>query len=132
MIGYFGDIVFETSDKRILTFSDFQRNIASRWAKHNRLGKKPATEFLGPDLDTVSFVVNLNGGFGIKPKQEMDKWLIYARSGKAETLVIGTGALGVDKWIVQNVSQMWDVVWNNGKIYSGKVEVTLEEYVEVL
>lgn len=132
MIGYFGDIVFETSDKRILTFSGFQRNISSRWADHETIGKKPTSEFLGPGLDTISFVVTLNGSFGVKPKQEMDKWLIYARNGNAETLVVGNGALGVDKWTVQSVSQMWDVVWNDGKVFKGKVEVTLKEYEEVL
>lgn len=132
LIGYFGDIIFETSDKRILNFSGFKRDTKSRWEKHNVIGKKPITEFLGPDLDTITFTVNLNGNFGVKPRQEMERWLEYARTGKAEILVIGNKGLGVDKWIVSSVSQAWDIVFNNGEVFSGKVDITLEEYLEVL
>lgn len=132
MIGYYGDIVFETSDSRILTFSDFQRNTASRWAKHEVIGKKPTSEFIGPDLDTISFTVNLNGNFGVKPREEMELWLRKSRSGTAEILVIGNRALGVDKWIVKSVSQAWGVILNKGEVFSGKVDIELEEYVEEL
>lgn len=132
MIGFLGDIVFETSDKRILTFSNFTRSAESRWAKHEVLGKKPAQEFIGPGLDVITFTVILKGNFGLKPRQEMDRWLELCRKGNAETLVIGNKALGVDRWIVTSVSQMWDVIFNKGEVYSGKVDIQLEEYVEEL
>lgn len=132
MIGYYGDILFETSDSRILTFSDLQRNTASRWAKHEVIGKKPTNEFIGPDLDTLSFNVNLNGNFGVKPREEMERWLRKSRAGTADVLVIGNRALGVDKWIVKSVSQMWNVVLNKGEVFSGQVEIELEEYMEEL
>lgn len=130
MIGYYGDIVFETSDSRILNFSDFQRSVASRWAKHESIGKKPTAEFLGPDLDTISFTVHLNGNYGVHPRDEMNRWLIKARAGTAETLVIGNKALGVDKWTVKSVSQLWGVIMNKGEVLTGNVDVELEEYVE--
>jgi phage protein U len=132
MIGYYADIVFETSDSRILTISDFQRSTASRWAKHDVIGKKPTSEFVGPDLDTISFTVQLNGNFGVKPREEMERWLRKARDGTAATLVIGNRALGVDKWVVKSVSQIWGVIMNKGEVFSGKVDVELEEYVEWL
>lgn len=131
-IGVFGDIVFETSDKRILTFQGFQREVASRWAQHDVIRRKPASEFLGPELDTITFTVILNANLGVKPIAEMNKWLRYCRGGVAHTLVIGSSALGVDKWTVESASQMWDVIWNDGKVFSGKVDVSLKEYVEVL
>lgn len=132
MIGYYGDIVFEISDSRILTFSDFQRSSTSRWAKHEVIGKKPTSEFLGPDLDTISFTVTLNGQYGVRPREEMDRWLIKVRNGKAETLVIGNKALGVDKWVVKSVSQMWEVIFSKGEVLKGKIDIELEEYVERL
>lgn len=132
MIGYFGGIVFETSDQRILTFSGFTRDTASRWAKHEVLGRKPANEFIGPDLDTVTFTVLLSGKHGVKPRTEAEKWLALSRSGKAETLVLGSRAMGVDKWTVQRVSQVYNIILNRGEVYSASVDVTLEEYVEVL
>ena len=132
MIGYFGkDIIFETSDERILTFTDFNRDTASRFAMHEVIGKKPTTEFVGPGLDTITFTVHLNGNNGVNPREEMNKWLEYARSGQAEILVVGV-ALGVDKLVVKSVSQAWGVVFNRGEIFSGKVDVTLEEYISEL
>lgn len=129
MIGYFGrDIIFETSDQRILNFANFKREAAGRWASHEVIGKKPITQFVGPGLDTITFTVNLNGNNGVSPREEMNKWLEYARNGEAETLVVGE-PLGVDKWVVKSISQAWDVIFNRGEIFSGKVDVTLEEYI---
>lgn len=132
MIGFFGDIVFETSDQKILNFTDFNRDISSRWATHDVIRRKPASEFIGPNLDSISFTVNLNGNHGVKPLDEMNKWLVLCRNGRAETLVIGTRALGMDKWTVQSVSQAWNVIWSEGELFSGQVDIVLEEYLEVL
>lgn len=132
MIGFFGDIIFETSDKRILTFNELQRETSGRWSTHDVIGKKPILERLGPGLDTISFTIQLNGNHGVKPRQEMERWLLKERDGAAEVLVIGTKALGVDKWVVRNVSQMWDVVLNQGEVLRGSVDIELEEYVEEL
>ncbi|WP_106494872.1 phage tail protein [Lentibacillus sp. Marseille-P4043] len=130
MIGFFGDIIFETSDKRIVTFTGFQRDAGSRWSKHDVIGAKPSSEFIGPDLDTISFSVNLNGFNGVKPRIEMDRWLRKERAGEVAPLVIGDSYLGVDKWRISSVSQMWGVVLNRGEVLSGKVDIELEEYIE--
>lgn len=132
MIGFFGDIVFETNDQRILTFTGFQRDSTGRWATHDVIGRKPASEFLGPGLDTISFTVNLNGQFGVKPRRELERWLRKVRRGDAEILVIGNRPIGVDRWVVKSVSEMWNVVLNRGEILSAQIEVEMEEYVEVL
>lgn len=130
MIGYLGDIVFETSDQRILTFTGFKHDSAGRWEKHSVIGQKPVQEFVGPDIDTITFTVNLNGSYGVKPRDEMEKWLNMVNDGIVDVLVIGTKALGKDKWSVKNVSEAWEVVFNKGELFSGKVDVTLEEYIE--
>lgn len=132
MIGFYGDIVFETNDKRILTFKGFQRNASSRWVTHDVIGRKPSSEFIGPNLDTISFTIDLNGNFGVKPQEEMDRWLVKCRDGTVDTLVIGKKPLGVDRWSVKSVSQMWNVVLNKGEIFSASIDIELEEYLEVL
>ena len=132
MLGFYGDIVFETSDSRILNFINFTRSASSRWANHEVIQKKPASEFLGPNLDNISFTIHLSGRHGVKPREEMDKWLIKCRAGTVDTLVIGNKGIGVDKWKVVSVSQMWNVILNKGEVYSANVDIELEEYVEVL
>ncbi|WP_121614798.1 phage tail protein [Virgibacillus halodenitrificans] len=130
MIGFFGKIVFETSDQRILTFTGFQRSASSRWSNHDVIGAKPSSEYLGPGLDTISFSVDLNGQNGVKPRYEMNRWLRMERKGEVAPLVIGDAYLGVDKWRIKSVSQMWGVILNRGEVLSGKVDIELEEYVE--
>ncbi|GEN83635.1 hypothetical protein SLU01_19470 [Sporosarcina luteola] len=132
MIGYFGKVKFVTNDKRILTFQDFKRDSTVRSEKHAIIGKKPAKEFLGAELDTISFTIQLSAAHGVKPREEAEKWLRMSRAGLAFPLVIGTRALGMDKWTVESVSQAWDVVFNRGELYSCKVDITLEEYIEEL
>ncbi|AKL95022.1 putative phage P2 GpU family protein [Clostridium aceticum] len=130
MIGYFGDIVFESSDTRVLTFSGFTKSTVGRWGKHEVIGQKPANEFIGPDLEVITFTINLNGNFGVMPSKEIEKWVNMVNEGMADVLVIGSRVIGSDKWCVKEVSEAWGVVLNGGVLYSAKVDVTLEEYVE--
>lgn len=132
MIGYFGDVMFETSDSRILNFSGFTLDSASRFATHEVIGKKPKTEFIGPGLNTVTFTINLNGNYGVKPREEMTQWIIKSNEGKAHSLVIGGRVLGADKWVVKSISEAWDTIFNGGELFSGKIEVTIEEYISSL
>ncbi len=127
-IGSFGDIIFETSADKILTPQGIKREIASRWNNQEVIGQKPVSEFSGPGLDTVTLTIILDKRFGVEPKVIMDKFLSYCRSGEAFTLIIGT-AIGVDKWKITQVSQMWDIVDKDGHVISGKVELTFEEYL---
>ncbi len=142
MIGYFGDIIFETSDSKILNFNSFKLNASARFSTHETIGQqqtssetvnvakyKPKTVYIGPNLKTASFSVTLNGNFGVKPRQEMERWLSLAENGQAELLVIGGQLVGDDLWVVKSVSEAWDVIFNNGELFSGKIDVTLEEYI---
>lgn len=132
MIGSYGDIIFETSDSRILTFSNFKRENSTRSEKHNKIGGKPAKEFIGADLDTISFTINFSASHGTNPRVEMEKWLRMSRDGEAHKLIIGTRRLGLDKWTIESTSQAWNIVFNQGELYSCSVDITLEEYLEEL
>ena len=127
-IGQFGDITFEVSDDKIVTFNNFRRDTASKYKNHELIGQKPRTEYIAPGLDIIAFTVILNAQFGVNPRDEMNRWLEYCRSGDAEWLAIGGRLLGVDKWIVKSVSQEWGVIYDGGILASGKVNISLQEY----
>ena len=55
MIGYFGDIIFETSDKKICNFNDFKQAASANYSEHSRYRKKSEREFIGPNNEGVSF-----------------------------------------------------------------------------
>jgi len=129
MIGALGNVVFVASADTIRTFEDFSRSSAGRWAKHEIIGQKPKSEYIGPDLDTISFKMRFDVMYGMNPRKEMDALLELARSGKAVPLVIGGKGLGVNKWVVKSVDQEWVRVDNRGNVLVGIANVTLEEYV---
>lgn len=129
VIGSFGDIVFQVSHEQVRTFYDFTRSGSSRWSKHEVIGKKPVSEFSGPDLDTISFKMRFDILFGVNPKKEMDKLLVMTRNGTPGRLIVGDSVLGFYKWVCTRYSQDWKKVDGKGNVIVGEVTVTLEEYM---
>jgi phage protein U len=131
IIGSFGEIVFEVSPETIRTFSDFSRSASSRWSAHERFGQKPRSEFLGPNLDEISFVMRFDARYGMNPKAEMDRLLSWCREGRAEMLIIGGIPVGMDQWVIKSLTQNWIALDGTGKVIVGEADVTLEEYMRV-
>lgn len=129
VIGSFGEtITFETSDAKILSFKGFKREIKGRWASHERVGKKPRKQFLGPEADTVTFTVTLNAWHGVKPRTTLDRIEQSVKNGTPEYLVIGNNQVGSGKMVITSASQTWDEVFNKGELVRASAELTLEEY----
>lgn len=130
IVGGFGDVIFETSDKRILTYKNFRRDIIVRYGISEVIGQKPKSEFLGPGLDTVTFEVSLNISLGHDPYTIMTQFIEYTREGHAYPLVIGSRAIGVDRWKITGLGEPVYSFGPEGQILSGALELTMEEYVE--
>jgi phage protein U len=128
MIGTFGPIVFVASADLLNTFNSFSRKEQGRWAKHDVVLKKPVSEFLGPDLGTISFNMRFDVSYGMNPRKELDKLVTMAR-GEVHPLIIGGRALGFNKWSLQSVSENWTRIDNRGNVLVADISVELEEYV---
>ena len=127
--GSFGSLIsFETSDKKILTFSEFKRDGEARWHKHERIGKKPMPQFLGPGLDTFSLEIHLDARHGVKPRTTMTSIRKHRNSGKPEYLVIKGAKVCTNKLVITKTSETWDEVWNKGELVRATMEITLMEY----
>lgn len=121
-------VVFETSSDKILNFNDFTRQSSTRTVDHEILLKKPKTEFLGPNLDTISFTIRLSSMYGVKPLEEMNKLLILQRAGTPVTLTIGEKGIGVNKWTIEELEQGWNTIDNQGNLIEAELSITLKEY----
>lgn len=130
MIGALGDILFKVSINDVNTFQDFTRSSSGRWAYHEVHMQKPKGEFLGPDLDTITFKMQLQSMLGRHPRYDMEKLMQYTRDGKPLLLVIGGDAMGYYRWIVESVEQLYKDVDNKGNVISAELTVTLKEYVK--
>lgn len=128
-VGALGEIVFTTSSKKILSFSDFKRSGGGRWAKHDRINKKPISQFIGPDLDMISFVMHLDIRLGVVPRKQLEKLNMLKEQGKAMPLTIGGKRIGSSYWIIKQIEESWDVIGGHGELLVATANITLQEYV---
>ncbi len=128
-IGNWGSgIKFQTSDDRVLTFKNMKHSFSANTQKHNVLGgKKPKLEFTGPDLETVTFTIELNALLCRKPRAVEEQLLKRAQNGQYYPLVIG-GTRILKQAIITKMSSGYDIVLKKGEIYSMKIDVTMMEY----
>lgn len=130
MIGALGDILFKVSIQDVNTFQDFNRSSAGRWAYHEIHMQKPKSEFLGPELDTITFSMQFESALGRDPRHDMEKLMILTRTGEALPLVIGGDPIGYYRWTVESTEQEYKRVDNKGNVISGSIAVTLKEYIK--
>ena len=125
-IGTFGEIVFETSRTRIRTFDEFKRTAKARFAVHAVTGRKPVSEFLGPELDEVSFQMLFSSSLGVSPTDEIDALREVLNAGEASILVVGGYILG--KFTLLSLEEDWKNLDGRGRLLVASVSVSLKEY----
>lgn len=130
VVGNFGSkITFETSDRKILTFSGLTQKISGKYAKHTVIGQKDRPEFTGPGSRSISFKVMLDVTLGIKPREIMDRIEEAAENGEVEYLVIGGRPVSRNKFYILSVSEAFDVVMSHGEIARATLTISMEEYL---
>ena len=129
-IGNFGKlIVFETSDSKVLNFNNFQKTVSANWGKHERIGKKPLSEFLNPELQGITFTVTLNAQHGVRPRKTLENIETAIESGRVESLILGAVKIGKNKWKITQMSEAWDTILSHGELMKANLNLTLEEYL---
>lgn len=129
MVGIFGEIRFRVTDRKVLTFQNFKREVSSTWNSMDRIGMKPMTEYGGPALQKISFDITLDASLGVKPRRLLETLERMAESNEAYELLIGKEMIGNNKWVITKCSQAYDVVLRDGEVYKATVSLSLQEYV---
>lgn len=128
-IGTLGkNIIFEVSDKQVMTFMELSREISGRWAVHDVMGAKPKAEFLGPGLQTASLTISLSAALGVKPRTVLAAVEAMVEAGTAEYLVLGASPVGSNPFRLTGASETWDRVMNRGELAKATLTIALEEY----
>lgn len=129
-IGNLGSlIVFEVSSEKVLTFGRVNRTVKGRWATHAVIGGKPISEFLGPDLGTITFPIFLTVNHGVKPRKVMENIEKAVEKGTPFPFVLGGKKVGTHQWKITQMSEAWGEIIKDGRIVSANLTLTLEEYV---
>ena len=127
-IGNWGQhIKFRVSDDTVLTFADMNRKGTVRTSKHSLINGKPQMEFIGPDLQTVTFKMELNALLGVRPRKQEEKLYRQMNAGVIAPLVIG-GRRILSKAMITSISSAYDIVLKRGEVFSMTINVTMTEY----
>lgn len=124
-----GQIIFSTNDRRVLTFQDMAQTVGSEWATHSRIGLKDQVEYLRPSLRKLTFTMELNALYGVKPRAMLDRLEALTERGSVYPMVVGGRRVGRHLWRMTGLSEAWETVLNKGELVRAKVNVTMEEYV---
>lgn len=129
MIGKYGDVIFETNDRRVLAFRNFTQSVSGRWGSHSLIGKKEKAEFNGPGKRKITFKMTFQAVYGIRPREMLEMLEGIVERGEVDYLVIGGRAVGGNRWAITAMSETWDVVYSRGELAKASVSVTMEEYI---
>ncbi len=121
-------IIFETSDSRILTYSKFNKTVKGRWAKHEVIMQKPRSEFVGADLQEVTFSINVNAMYGVKPNQIITELERIVETGEVNVFVLGGKLVGGGNWIIPQISEAYNKQMRDGELLSATIDITMQEY----
>jgi len=122
-------IVFEVSTDKVLTFQKMTNTISGRWTTHNPIMRKTESEFLGPGQRGSTLPIFLSANHGVKPRATLEKIEKAAESGEPFVFVVGGKKIGKYRWVISNVSEIWDEIIKDGHLASAHVTLTLAEYV---
>lgn len=124
-IGNWGSYLkFQTDDSRILNFDGFRRKASARVGKHNLISRRPVLEYLGPDLQSITFKIELNAMLGVRPRKEEEKLL--KKIGYVAPLVIG-GKKICSRAMLTGVGSAYNIVLGKGEVLSISLDVTMTE-----
>ena len=125
-IGTFGKIIFEVSDKKILTFRGFQRTAKARFSEHKIIGKKPILEATGLELDSVGLSISLNRAVGVNPTEQIAVMREMLSAQEPHALIIGGKKIG--SFVLTDLSDAWGKITHQGKLAVAEIELKLLEY----
>lgn len=122
-------IEFVVSREKVMTYKKFTRTNSVRYAKHDILGKKPISEYVGSDLDTVSYSIQLLAQNGLNPREVMNKLIYLQRDGTIVSVFVGDTTMGMFRWVIKGLTNEFDIIDNKGNILGISIDIDFEEYL---
>ena len=128
-IGAFGDLVFEVSAMKVLTFDGFKREAKAKFAEHSIIGRPAVLEYVGRELEEISLTIKLVSALGVNPAEEALKLREICESGQPNFLIIGNTVYGENEFVITEVSESV-IRWTGaGEVMTNQLEVKFKEYV---
>lgn len=121
-----GTLIFETGE---LEFNKLDNSYKWRWAKRNRMGRKPAQQYQGPDLDSISLPIT------VFPKKaddlkRFDEIVELANTGEPQRLIGPSpkGGKNMGLWVIKSLSKTSEYLTDRGAPLYIHGTLVIEEY----
>ena len=111
-------------------YQQLQHATSQRWASNNRIGSRPAYQYLGPGEESITLNGTLYPGFMagqsklfIGGESSLSILKAMADSGLAHTLISGNGTLH-GLWLIDSISETQTLFFKDGS--PRKIDFTLK------
>ena len=131
MIGSFGEVVFEVSDKKVRTFRDFQIQRSAKYSEHAIHGRKGLLEFTGLSPASASMNIRLDAVLGINPEKEIEILRDLLNNHEAVPFILDGEPQGEGLWVLESIGENYEIIDNHGTAIAVEVSIKLKEYIEV-
>lgn len=122
-------VIFQVSEDVVRTIEKWKWSGKARWATHKRHGMNALTEYVGRDIDEMSFTIKLVEDLGVEPMKELERLWRWERGGVALAMVVGEHHYGRYRWAIVSHSTEIQYTDKEGNIYACEVSLKLQEYL---
>ena len=127
-IGNWGNFTFYVSRSSVKTFDGLKWESSVKYATHDRHLKEPLLEFVGQEVEKMTFTMFFSAFLGVNPIKEIANLLQTMRRGEAHYLIIGPKAYGTNKWVITKLSNSLKRFDRWGNLLVASVNVTMQSY----
>jgi len=128
-VGSFGDVIFSVSTDKIQTVKDVSRSGSASIQTHKRHLDVDLPEFVGTDLESLSFNIQISKYLGVaNPQTEVDRLFSYMRNGNPKYFILGAQRYGRYKWLISKIKVTDKHYDKSSNAITVDLAVTLTEY----
>jgi phage protein U len=124
-VGSLGEVAFEASSERIMTWNNCVRDTSANFAAHEVIEGKARLQFLGLGLDEFSMAITLDASW-CSPEVEMRKLDVMQQSGRAYRLILGGRNFG--RFVLEGKTENRVRTDGQGRTMVAYVQLKLKEY----
>jgi Phage P2 GpU len=131
ILGAYGQLIFECSRRRVLTFDELSVTDSARYAQHDVHLQAPILEFCGPGLTEVSFTMNFNQMWNSDPHISLVVLRRYSKLGIVAPLLVGGKPIVLyspNLWVLTSLGETHKWFTREGDLSGASVNVSLKEY----
>lgn len=123
IVGSLEDILFSVSSNTIRTFNGMNRSGSARIEHHMPINGQPVAEFIGPDVQQITFNMELKQNFNINVNNALESLRDKRDLGEICTLIIGGNYLG--DWLISEVGESHNLHNRRGRLVGATASITL-------